>query len=581
MRLSTAFIPTLKETPSDAEVVSHRVMLKGGMVRLLAAGLYSYLPFLWKSLLKAMQIIREEMNAIGGQEFHFPALHPIDLWDETGRNEDFGDDVFRLKDRKGRGMLLAPTHEEVVGDIARNEIRSYRDLPQIWYQIQTKFRDEPRPRSGLLRTRQFIMKDSYTLDVSQEALDYGYDLHAMAYRRIFTRCGLKYFEARASSGLMGGTGSQEFLVEGVSGEDRAVVCDKCGFAGNVEVAGTAWNMAPGEESPIEEVHTPEKRTIEDVSEFLGIPAERLVKSLVYMDAEDEPVMFLVPGSHDLIEAKASLAAGSPVRPAEAEEVLRVMKAPAGFVGPVGAPEGLRIYADRSLEGLLDGATGANREDYHVVHMNLARDVKVLAFTDLRSVLEGEACSVCGEPVRIITAIEMGHIFKLGTKYSEALGATFQDENEEEKPIVMGSYGIGVERIAAAAIETRADDDGITWPASIAPYHVFLLAVNMGDDEVVKAAETLYEEMQAAGVEVLYDDRDIRAGAKFNDADLLGLPLRVTIGRKALDKGVAEVLSRIDKITTEVPIKEASALCREKIDAEIAGYNQRADEVQDG
>lgn len=581
MRLSTAFIPTLKETPSDAEVVSHRVMLKGGMVRLLAAGLYSYLPFLWKSLLKAMQIIREEMNAIGGQEFHFPALHPIDLWDETGRNEDFGDDVFRLKDRKGRGMLLAPTHEEVVGDIARNEIRSYRDLPQIWYQIQTKFRDEPRPRSGLLRTRQFIMKDSYTLDVSQEALDYGYDLHARAYRRIFTRCGLKYFEARASSGLMGGTGSQEFLVEGVSGEDRAVVCDKCGFAENVEVAGTAWNMAPGEESPIEEVHTPEKRTIEDVSEFLGIPAERLVKSLVYMDAEDEPVMFLVPGSHDLIEAKASLAAGSPVRPAEAEEVLRVMEAPAGFVGPVGVPEGLRIYADRSLEGILDGATGANREDYHVVHMNLARDVKVLAFTDLRSVLEGEACSVCGEPVRIITAIEMGHIFKLGTKYSEALGATFQDENEEEKPIVMGSYGIGVERIAAAAIETRADDDGITWPASIAPYHVFLLAVNMGDDEVVKAAETLYEEMQAAGVEVLYDDRDIRAGAKFNDADLLGLPLRVTIGRKALDKGVAEVLSRIDKITTEVPIKEASALCREKIDAEIAGYNQRADEVQDG
>ncbi len=581
MRLSTSFIPTLKEDPSDAEVVSHRVMLKGGMVRLLAAGLYSYLPFLWKSLLKAMQIIREEMNAIGGQEFHFPALHPIDLWDETGRNEDFGDDVFRLKDRKGRGMLLAPTHEEVVGDIARSEIRSYRDMPQIWYQIQTKFRDEPRPRSGLLRTRQFIMKDSYTLDVSQAALDHGYDLHARAYRRIFTRCGLRFFEARASSGLMGGTGSQEFLVEGASGEDRAVVCDSCGFAGNVEVAGTQWQMAPGEEAPLEEVHTPEQRTIEDVSKFLDIPAERLVKSLVYMDAEDRPVMFLVPGSHDLNEAKAASAVGSAVRPAEAEEVLRVMSAPAGFVGPVGAPEGLGIFADLSLEGLLDGATGANRGDYHVVHMNLARDVQVTSYADLRTVHEGEACTVCGSAVRVITAIEMGHIFKLGTKYSEALGATFQDENEEEKPIVMGSYGIGVERIAAAAIETRADDDGTTWPSSIAPYHVLVLAVNMGDDEVVKASETLYEEMMSAGLEVLFDDRDIRAGAKFNDADLLGLPLRVTIGRKALDRGVAEVLIRIEKQTVDVPIAEAAAFCREKIDAEIAGYNQRADEVQDG
>ncbi|MFC1627806.1 proline--tRNA ligase [Gemmatimonadota bacterium] len=581
MRLSTCFIPTLKEDPADAEVVSHRVMLKGGMVRPLAAGLYSYLPFLWKSLLKAMQIIREEMNAIGGQEFHFPALNPIDLWDETGRNEDFGDDVFRLKDRKGRGMLLAPTHEEVVGDIARSEIRSYRDMPQIWYQIQTKFRDEPRPRSGLLRTRQFIMKDAYTLDISQEALDHSYDLHAKAYRRIFTRCGLRFFEARASSGLMGGTGSQEFLVEGASGEDRAVVCDDCGYAGNVEVAGTAWQMAHGEEAPVEEVHTPGQRTIEDVSVFLGIPPERLVKSLVYMDAVDDPVMFLVPGSHDLNEAKASTAIGSAVRPAEAEEVLKIMSAPAGFVGPTGAPDALRIVADTSLEGLLDGATGANREDYHIVHLNLARDVKVHAWADLRTVLEGEACVVCGNPVRVITAIEMGHIFKLGTKYSEALGATFQDENEEEKPIVMGSYGIGVERIAAAAIETRADDDGNTWPASIAPYHVFLLAVNMGDDEVVKTAETLHEEMQVAGLEVLYDDRDIRAGVKFNDADLLGLPLRVTIGRKALDKGVAEVLSRIDKQTTEVPIDEASAFCRERIDAEIAGYDQRAEDVQDG
>jgi prolyl-tRNA synthetase len=292
-------------------------------------------------------------------------------------------------------------------------------------------------------------------------------------------------------------------------------------------------------------------------------------------------MFLVPGSHDLNEAKAASAAGSAVRPAEAGEVLEVMSAPAGFVGPVGAPSELRIIADRSLEGLLDGATGANREDYHVVHMNLSRDVNVGSYADLRTVLEGEACIVCGSAVRVITAIEMGHIFKLGTKYSEALGATFQDENEEEKPIVMGSYGIGVERIAAAAIETRADEKGITWPASIAPYHVLLLAVNTGDEEVVRTSETLYEELRAQGLEVLYDDRDIRAGAKFNDADLLGLPLRVTIGRKALDRGAAEVLIRIGMQTEDVPIGETAAFCREKIDAEIAGYNQRADEVQDG
>jgi prolyl-tRNA synthetase len=581
MRLTKGFIPTLKEDPSGAEVISHRIMLKGGMVRLLAAGVYSYLPFLWRCLLKAQQIIREEMDAIGGQEFLFPALNPLDLWDETGRNADFGDDVFRLKDRKGRGMLLAPTHEEVVGDIARNEIRSYRDMPQIWYQIQTKFRDEPRPRSGLLRSRQFIMKDSYTLDSSWEGLDRGYDLHAVAYRRIFARCGLKFFEAGASSGLMGGTGSQEFLVESQAGEDRAVVCDNCSYVMNLEVARTSWKVAPGTESELEEVHTPDQRTIEDVSSFLNIEPQRLVKSLLFMTSDDEPVMFLVPGSHDLNEGLAMKMIGGAVRPAEPEEVLGIMGAQTGYVGPVGAPDDLRVIADKSLEGLLDGATGANSDDYHVVHMNLERDVMVSEYVDLRIVKEGEECIECGSPVRIITAIEMGHIFKLGTKYSESLGATFQDEQGEEKPIVMGSYGIGLERIAAAAMEQGADEDGICWPASIAPYHIHLLLVNTSDERLVETADELYKELQAEGLEVLYDDRNVQAGTKFKDADMLGLPLRINVGVRGYEKGVAEAVHRSTRETVEVPFDEVVQYARNAIDEEIAGYEKYADEIAQG
>lgn len=578
MRFSRGFIPTLKEDPAGAEVTSHRIMLKGGMVRLLAAGIYSYLPFLWKSLLKAQQIIREEMNAIGGQEFLFPALNPIDLWDETGRNDDFGDDAFRLKDRKGRGMLLAPTHEEVVSDIVRNEIRSYRDLPQIWYQIQTKFRDEPRPRSGLLRSRQFIMKDSYTLDTSQEGLDRGYDLHALAYRRLFARCGLKFFVAGASSGLMGGTGSQEFLVESEAGEDRAVVCDDCGYVMNVEVAASSWKVDQGSEGELEKVHTPDQRTIEDVSSFLSIEPRHLIKSLLYMTAEEEPVMFLVPGSHDLNEGLATKVVGMVVRPAEPEEVAKIMGAKAGFIGPVKAPAEVKIYADNSLHGLLDGATGANRDDYHLTHINLSRDVKVTEYVNLRVVREGEPCVECGSEIRIITAIEMGHIFKLGTKYSESMGCTFQNEKGEEKLIVMGSYGIGLERIAAAAMEQSADADGICWPASIAPYHVYLLPVNMAEESIVEKADELYEQLQAAGLEVLYDDRNLQAGTKFKDADLLGLPYRVNVGKKGYEKGIAEVIQRSTKEMIEIPFEEVVEYVRNAIEEEIAGYNRCADEV---
>ena len=575
MRLKTAFIPTLKENPADAEVASHRIMLKGGFVRLLAAGIYSYLPVFWKSLLKIQAIVREEMNAIGGQEFFLPALNPQDLWDETGRNADFGPDVFRVDDRRGRGMLLAPTHEEVIGDIARAEIRSYRDLPQIWYQIQNKFRDEPRPRSGVLRARQFVMKDSYSLDSSQDGLDLSYDLHAKAYRRIFSRCGLRYFIAGASSGLMGGTGSQEFLVEGEAGEDRAVVCEACGYAANVEVARSEWSVPGGAGGALEEVHTPDQRTIQEVAEFLKREPQSLVKSLLYMTNENEPVMFLVPGSHDLNESKAMAAVGSPVRAAEPEEILEIMGVPAGFVGPRGAPEGLRVLADLSLQGLKDGATGANRIDYHVVHLDLARDAAVESYADLRSVHPGEPCPECGEPIRVITAIEVGHIFKLGTKYSVALGATFQDEEESEKPIIMGSYGIGMERIAAAAIEQSADEDGFTWPASIAPYHVYLLPVNMAKASIADVAEKLYTDLRDAGLDVLFDDRDVRAGVKFKDADLLGMPWRITLGPRGLEKGVAEMVRRSDRQTVEVELDRVVSYLVSALEEEVAGYEREA------
>lgn len=577
MRLRTAFIPTLKENPADAEVASHRIMLKGGFVRLLAAGVYSYLPFFWRSLLKVQAIVREEMNAIGGQEFFLPALNPQDLWDETGRNADFGPDVFRFEDRKGRGMLLAPTHEEVIGDIARAEIRSWRDLPQIWYQIQNKFRDEPRPRSGVLRGRQFIMKDSYSLDTTPEGLDHAYELHALAYRRIFSRCGLRFFVAGASSGLMGGSGSQEFLVEGEAGEDRAVVCEACGYAANLEIAQSSWAVDPGEQADLEEVHTPGQRTIDEVTAFLDLAPERLIKSLLYLTGGGEPVMFLLPGSHELSGSKAMVVAGGPVRPAEPEEVVEIMGVPAGFIGPQNAPRSVRIFADRSLQGVRDGATGANRVDYHVVHLDLDRDAEIEAYVDLRTVREGEKCAACGGPLRVITAIEVGHIFKLGTRYAEALGATFQDEQENERPIVMGSYGIGIERIAAAAIEQSADEEGFTWPASIAPYHVHLLPVNMGDERIAGTAERLYEELRSEGLEVLLDDRDVRAGAKFKDADLLGLPHRITVGERGLEKGVVEIVQRATRETTEVRLEEVTGYLRSAIEHEVAEYEKAADE----
>lgn len=542
MRRSRFFAPTLKETPAEATAASHRLMLRAGLIRMLSAGIYSLLPIGWSAARKAIEIIREEMENIGGQEFLLPGLNPIDVWDETGRSKEFGEEMFRLRDRKGHVHCLAPTHEEIICSLARGQLRSYRDLPQIWFQIQTKFRDEPRPRGGVLRMRQFIMKDSYSLDRDEKGLDYSYELHRQAYERIFERCGLDYFIVGASSGLMGGSQSQEFMFESTSGEDEVARCDACGYAGNMEVATS--DVAPvkgGEAGAMTDVETPGMRTVEEVSRFLDIPAGRLVKTLVYISPSG-PIVALISGEDGLSESKLSVVAGGPVRPASPEEVLERLGVEVGFLGPHG-DHGLPIYADLRFEDAAGLATGANRNDYHVVGLEFGRDVKPDEYVDLRNVKEGEKCPVCGKPLRIARSIELGHIFKLGTKYSEAMGATYLDDDGAEKPIVMGSYGIGIERILAAAVECGEDEHGIRWKSALAPLEATVIPLNSSDKEVVKQAEEIYKRLNDAGISCLIDDRDARPGVKMKDADLIGYPAQVIVSPRNLAKGIIEIKNR--------------------------------------
>jgi prolyl-tRNA synthetase len=541
VRLSRAFVPTLKEVPAEATAPSHVLMLRGAIVRQLMAGVYSYLPFGWRIFRKIMDIIREEMDAIGGQEWQLPALNPRAVWEETGRADDFGPVQFRLRDRKDQELVLAPTHEEIICYHARNAIRSYRDMPQIWYQIQTKYRDEERPRGGVLRGRQFIMKDAYTLDASQEGLDYGYSLHRQAYQNIYSRCGLEYFIVGASSGLMGGSGSEEFMVPSVSGEDRVAWCRESGYAANVEVATSKVEPVIYDEEPLEKIPTPGQRTIEDLVEFLSIPVERTAKSRVYIDSDGKPVLVLVRGDYEVNDEKVMKHLGAAFRPAHPEEVREHTGADPGSVGPVGFTG--RILADELLEGTHGMVSGANEDDYHFKGISLARDAKVDAYVDLRVVREGDPCPRSGKPLEVLDCIEVGHIFKLGTKYADAMGATFLDENGQEKPIIMGSYGIGIERIAASAIEQNFDDNGMIWPLSIAPFQVHLMTANANVDEVTETAESLYKAFLDTGIEVLYDDREASAGYKFKDADLIGVPFRVVVGKKGLERGMVEVSTR--------------------------------------
>ena len=565
MRWSQYFIPTLREDPADAEVISHKLLLRAGMIRQLSAGIYSLLPLGQRVALKVMQILREEMNAIGGQEFFLPALHPAELWQESGRWSAIGDEMFRLKDRKGTDMCLGMTHEEVFTSIARNELRSYKQLPQVWYQMQVKFRDEARPKSGLIRVRTFIMKDAYTFDVDRVGLDKSFADQREAYKKIFTRCGIQFLIVEASSGAMGGTESNEFMARTPAGEDLIVSCESCGYAANLEKATSRLaeiDDEPGPDAP-EEFPTPGVRTIEDLTTFPGgAEASRQIKSLVFfatIEGEWRPVLVLLRGDHQLHETKlADSLKATAVRPAQPEEIRDLLGASAGSLGGVGAKaksRDLRIVADSTLKNRRNMTTGANKDDHHFRGVDIARDIPVDDWFELRTVEAGEGCPHCDTGVlEIFKGMEIGHIFKLGTKYSESMGATVLNQDGKEVPIVMGSYGIGVERIMAAAIEQQHDNDGIIWPRSLAPFDVVVTITNMKQDELRSAGEKLYEELQRAGLDVLLDDRDERAGVKFKDADLIGIPHRITIGKKIAD-GVVELFDRRTKQSEDVKIAE--------------------------
>lgn len=550
MRLSKAFIPTQKEIPADANMKSHQLMLRAGLMRQLTSGVYAFLPLCYRAMIKAMNIVREEMNAIGGQEFHLPALNPESLWNQTGRR-NIPNLILSIKERE---LVLAPTHEEVIGWLAAMHIQSYKDLPQIWYQIQTKFRNEPRPRSGVLRGRQFIMKDSYSLDTSWEGLDRSYNAHSEAYRKIFRRCGLRFFEVGASSGAMGGTGSQEFMIESDGGEDTVVLCPKCNYAANLEIATSAMEKIGRipEENPIEEIHTPNVRTIDELSKFLKVKTERLAKSVVYRH-EGKPVLALMVGSDQLNESKLSAAlGGGDVRPIETEELLSLTGADGGSIGPIEL-KGFKIIADFRLEGANGLISGANRNDYHIGNIDFNRDVKIDGYYDLRTAENDEPCPLCKSSLRISNAIELGHIFKLGTKYSDALDATFLDENGKTQAIIMGSYGIGIERIIACHIEQDHDEHGIIWDRALAPYAVHLIATNMNHEATREAAEETYDLLLKANIEVLFDDRtNVSPGFKFKDADLLGMPFQVIVGERGLKENKIEIKRRKNSEQLMVP-----------------------------
>ena len=559
MRATALFMPTVKEDPSDAEAISHKLMVRGGFVRQFASGIYMMLPLGWRVMQRINKIIREEMNAIGGQELSMPTMHPADVWQASGRYDAIGDEMFRFKDRGDRDMVLAMTHEEVFAWLASRELRSYRDLPQIWYQIQLKFRDEPRPKGGILRVREFLMKDSYSFDMDSEGLDRNYAKHIGAYDKIFERCGIDVYRVESDSGFMGGAQAHEYMAASPAGEDRVALCDSCGYAANVELARSV--AGPGEwvvEPVLKEVSTPEQRTIDEVSAFLGVPPSALIKSLVYV-AGESPVLALVRGDHALHEGKLARHLGQAVRPAHPEEVKEAAGAEVGFVGPVGVS--VRVVADESLRPAEAGgprayAAGANKEHTHLLGVVVGRDFQA-EFADLREAAEGDACVQCGGPLRMEQVIEVANIFKLGTKYSVPLGATILDEEGQERPIVMGSYGIGPARIAAAAVEQANDEKGIVWPKNIAPFDVWLVQVQMKDPVQTGVAAALHDALAQAGLNVLWDDRDERAGVKFADAELIGCPVRITVGKKAAD-GMAEVEPRTGGGREEVAVADVVA-----------------------
>ena len=552
MRWSNLFIPTLRDAPAEAEAISHQLLVRGGFIRQLQSGHYSMLPLGWKIHKKVSAIIREEMDAIGGQEFLLPAMHPADIWQKSGRWETMGEEMFRFVDRKGADQALGMTHEEVFASIG-TEINSYRHLPQIWYQIQTKFRDEPRPKSGLLRVREFAMKDSYSFDIDDDGLDKSFNLHHGAYVAIFNRLGLDAFPVEASSGAMGGSASIEFMVESEAGEDDVARCSSCGYSANVERASAALpaiENREGLDAP-ESFPTPDIRTIAALTE-LGHPAEHQIKTLVYL-VDSQITLILLRGDHPFLEQKfIDITGANELRPATEEEIRSALGASPGSLGAVGVTDH-PIYADFALKGRSGMATGANTDDVHYQGVDVERDIAVTEWVDVRGILEGESCIECGNPLTISRCIEAGHIFKLGRKYAEAMGATVLDAEGNSQTLTMGSYGIGVERAMSAVAETHHDENGLIWPISIAPYEVVVTLLKSDHEESVVEAERIYNELGSAGVDVLLDDRNERPGVKFADAELIGIPLRVTIGPRGLENGVSELNVRSDSQQSEMPL----------------------------
>jgi prolyl-tRNA synthetase len=567
MRYSELLLPTLKETPTEAEVVSHRLLLRAGFIRKLTSGIYTYLPLGLASVRKVEQIVREEMKRAGGQEILMPMVQPADLWKESGRWEKYGPELLRFTDRHDRESCLGPTHEEVITDLVRREIHSYRDLPVNLYQVQTKFRDEIRPRFGLMRGREFVMKDGYSFDATEEGAEATYKKMFDAYHRVFKRCGLSFRAVEADTGTIGGSFSHEFMVLADTGEDTLAICKQCDYAANMEKAAVKQSAsAETELLPLQKIETPGKRKVEAVCDFLGISSRDLVKTMVYL-ADDKPVAVLVRGDHEVQPVKLKNILGAlEVELADDKQVFDATGVPSGYLGPIGLD--IQVLADLEVEALSNFTIGANEKNYHVQNANLGRDFTVSQVGDLRQITEDDPCPDCGGDIELTKGIEVGHIFKLGDSYSKALRATFQDSNSEEQNFIMGCYGIGVSRTVAAAIEQNHDDNGIIFPLPLAPFQVIILNLDPKNEQITGAAESFYAQLQQEGIEVLLDDRNERPGIKFKDADLIGIPYRITIGKRFAQEGAVEIRTRRDGLTKSLSIDEAVAEVVKAIRAEM-------------
>ena len=554
MRTSKLYAPTLRQTPAEAEVPSHQLMLRAGFIRKVAGGVYTYLPLAWRTLRKIEQIIREEIEAKDGQELALPIVQPAELWKETGRWAVFGEEMFRLVDRHNREFCLGPTHEEIITDLVRNEVRSYKQLPLLLYQIQNKYRDEIRPRFGLMRGREFIMKDGYSFDKDEAGLDKSYKDMYEAYSKIFSRCGLTFRPVEADGGAIGNATTHEFTVLAETGESDIVYCEKCDYAANAEKSELKVIVAPEEEAlPLEKVHTPNAKTIEEVATFLDTPIEKTIKAVVFQNEKEQVICALVRGDHEVNDVKLQNITGAISLTMAEDSAISKVGGVAGFMSPIGLNKDVIVVADATVMEMHNAVCGANEQDYHYKNANPKRDFGDVIVADIRLIAEGDPCPHCGAPVKMTHGIEVGQVFKLGTKYSEALGATFLDENGKEKPLIMGCYGIGVSRTMAAAIEQFHDENGIIWPVAIAPFEVVIVPINAKDEAQMQIAEKLYADMKNAGIDVLLDDRKDRAGVKFKDADLIGYPVRITVSPKLLDENEVEIKVRKDGATSTIKV----------------------------